>query len=1237
MTTARLLNLRTHVRAARLGARSTSSLPLARAASAATVEQTIKATSRSHSCHQYRSLSILSKPSAASTFGKSYAAGRPLTLGPVSIAHTTSTHTYLSWPVLHPGTRRTFATHAPTPTPEPAPLTFTTDGVQKEPLAKRVLVVGSGGLSIGQAGEFDYSGSQAIKALKEEGVHTILVNPNIATVQTDPKLADKVYFLPITPAYLEQVIEREKPDGILLTFGGQTALNVGIQLDKLGILAKHKVKVLGTPISTLITSEDRDLFAKALQEIDVAIAKSIAVESVPAALAAADEIGYPVIVRSAYALGGLGSGFANNKQELHDLATQSLALAPQILVERSMKGWKEVEYEVVRDAQDNCITVCNMENFDPLGVHTGDSIVVAPSQTLSDDEYHWLRESAIKIVRHLGVVGECNVQYAFNPDARELAVIEVNARLSRSSALASKATGYPLAFVAAKIALGYSLPELRNAVTKTTTACFEPALDYIVTKIPRWDLAKFGHPVERTVGSMMKSVGEVMAIGRTFEESLQKAMRMVDPNVHGFEPLAVAAADADKKAQVVTKESVVKALSKPTDARLFDLANAFAHGTHSVDELHDLTKIDRWFLYKLQNIDNARKHLSTHNKLDTLDKTSVKTAKQFGFSDLQIASAVGNGVSEMDVRSHRLKYGIRPWVKRIDTMANEVKCDTNYLYTTYHGSAHDVTFTDNGTLVLGSGVYRIGSSVEFDWCGVSAIRALRDQGRKTIMLNYNPETVSTDFDEVDRLYFDELSLERVLDIYDLEGAQGVMVSVGGQLPQNIALPLKQLGGCNVLGTDPEMIDSAEDRFKFSKILDAAGVHQPRWMQLTTVDEAQQFADRVGYPVLVRPSYVLSGAAMRVARTHDELEAYLSAAAAVSPKHPVVVTEFIEGPHVREIDVDAVAQDGRVVAAAVSLHVEPAGVHSGDASLLLPGVDEPARQKANAIAAKVAQALRITGPFNMQLIDRGCGELLVIECNLRASRSFPFASKVLGTNLIETATRAMTEADPVPAVDLQAPGRVPYVAAKLPQFSWTRLAGADPVLSVEMASTGEVACFANDAHEAFLMGLEAVNGFKVPKGRVFVSYARGMGVSVDQAIEVARLFQEAGYEIVTNSSEIAKGAMASKPVHLVEGVFEKGEAPHKWTLDQVRNAAKPLLLQEHGVDLMVNLTTGKSAKGIESTDYMLRRVAVDLGVPLMTNYQATKMLAEAIAKRKQAGKPTGEVKSWNEWLGDVHEQ
>ncbi|ORY05655.1 large subunit of carbamoyl-phosphate synthase [Basidiobolus meristosporus CBS 931.73] len=1069
---------------------------------------------------------------------------------------------------------------------------------------KKVLVVGSGGLSIGQAGEFDYSGSQAIKALREANVETILVNPNIATIQTSHSLADSVYFLPVTPEYLTHILERERPDGILLTFGGQTGLNCGIALDRMGVLERLGVKVLGTPIETLVTSEDRDLFAQALKEIDIPVAQSTAVSSVTDALNAAEEIGYPIIVRSAFSLGGLGSGFAANAEELRQLATKSLSLSPQILVEKSMKGWKEVEYEVVRDAANNCITVCNMENFDPLGVHTGDSIVVAPSQTLSDEEYHMLRTAAIKIVRHLGVVGECNVQYALHPESLEFKVIEVNARLSRSSALASKATGYPLAFVAAKIALGHTLPELNNAVTKSTTACFEPSLDYIVTKIPRWDLSKFNH-VGRDIGSCMKSVGEVMAIGRTFEESLQKAVRQVDPAFEGFQALPF--------------ENLDDVLRNPTDRRLFAVGNAMLEKGYSVDKIHDITKIDRWFLHKLKNIADVQSELKKYT-LDSVPVELLHQAKKSGFSDIQISKLVN--ATEDEVRSLRKSHSITPYVKRIDTLAAEFPTSTNYLYTTYNASSHDVKFNDQGTMVLGSGVYRIGSSVEFDWCGVSCARALRKIGRKTVMVNYNPETVSTDFDECDRLYFEELSYERVKDIYEQENAQGVVVSVGGQLPQNIALRLHN-NDVKVLGTSPVMIDKAEDRFKFSQILDRIGVDQPEWKELTSVDEAKTFADKVGYPVLVRPSYVLSGAAMNVAHDAATLDRHLSLAANVSPLHPVVITKFIDSA--QEIDVDAVAHKGKLICHAVSEHVENAGVHSGDATLVLPSRELPEQtlEKLKDITKKVADAFEITGPFNMQVIRKaGDSEILkVIECNLRASRSFPFVSKVLDTNFIDVSTHALCDTDVPAPMDLMKK-KLPYQAIKVPQFSWTRLAGADPFLGVEMASTGEVACFGKDKHEAYLAAIQSTTNFRLPKRGILLG--RDQLTNVDDFVHVAKQFSTLDHPLYTDNEETA---------HLLKehGVDCK-QVDFPW--DEKRGLQE--VLNQHSIDFCVNLAKEKPTE-IMDPNYRMRRSAVDFGIPLLNDAKCARLFADALVIKKEEnktlkeGEHPREVKSWDDFL------
>jgi carbamoyl-phosphate synthase large subunit len=1010
-----------------------------------------------------------------------------------------------------------------------------------------------------------------LKALKEAGVASVLINPNIATIQTSHVLADEIYYLPVTPEYVTYVIERERPDGIFLSFGGQTALNLGVKMEKMGIFEKYGVRVLGTSIRTLELSEDRDLFAQALKEINIPIAESIAVESLDAALEAADKIGYPIIVRAAYALGGLGSGFANNPEELRDLAARSLTLSTQILVEKSLKGWKEAEYEVVRDASDNCITVCNMENFDPLGVHTGDSIVVSPSQTFSDEEYHMLRSASIKIVRHLGVVGECNVQYCLQPDGLDYRVIEVNARLSRSSALASKATGYPLAYTAAKIGLGHTLPELPNAVTKTTTANFEPSLDYIVTKMPRWDLSKFQN-VKRDIGSSMKSVGEVMAIGRTFEESFQKACRMVDPKFAGFQ--------GDKF------EDLDDVLKNPTDRRWLAVGQALYHEGYTVDKIHDLTKIDKWFLYKLKNIVDCTKEMQDIGSLFGLKKELLTKAKKMGFSDRQIATAVNS--TEDEVRSRRLSFGIRPWVKKIDTLAAEFPADTNYLYTTYNASSHDVTFDDHGILILGSGVYRIGSSVEFDWCAVNATLSLNKLGKKTVMINYNPETYSTDFDVADRLYFEELNYERVMDIYELETASGVVVSVGGQLPQNIALKLQEVGKAKVLGTDPKDIDKAEDRHKFSQILDDIGVDQPAWKELTSVKEAEDFAESVGFPVLVRPSYVLSGAAMTVIRTKEELGEKLTAASNVSPDYPVVITQYIEGA--QEIDVDAVANNGSLLIHAVSEHVENAGVHSGDATLILPPdtLDKTIMARIKDIAEKVAQAWRITGPFNMQIIkannpDGSEPALKVIECNLRASRSFPFSSKVLGTNFIDVATKALVGREVPEPVDPMAVER-DYLAIKVPQFSWTRLAGADPYLGVEMSSTGEMACFGKDKIEAYWAAMQSTMNFRMPEpgeGLLF-----GGDTSTGELAQIVRYLNPLGYKLFAVNDEV-KTTLESAV---------KGAAVTVLEFPKENKRALREVFKGNNIRGVFNLAKSR-AKSLVDEDYVMRRNAVDFGVPL----------------------------------------
>ncbi|KAJ0407936.1 hypothetical protein ATCC90586_006308 [Pythium insidiosum] len=1061
------------------------------------------------------------------------------------------------------------------------------------PKVNKVLVLGSGGLSIGQAGEFDYSGSQAIKALKEESIETILINPNIASVQTNidrssEAQASNVYYLPVNADFVEQVIKRERPDGIVISMGGQTALNCGVELHKRGVLEKYGVQVLGTQIDVIEATEDRELFNNKLKEIGEKIAESCAVNSVEDAVTAAHKIGFPVMIRSAFALGGLGSGICETEKELRTMAKKAFAGSPQILVERSMKGWKEVEYEVVRDLANNCLTVCNMENFDPLGIHTGESIVIAPSQTLSNKEYHMLRETAIKVVRHLGIVGECNIQYALNPESEEYCIIEVNARLSRSSALASKATGYPLAFVAAKLALGITLPELSNSVTKSTTACFEPSLDYCVAKLPRWDLSKFEN-VSTEIGSSMKSVGEVMSIARNFEEAIQKALRMVDPAVEGFEP----------RNNEMTREELVKALGRPTDKRIYQIARALREGLLSVDEVHDITKIDKWFLNRLQGIADLEVNLTGHS-LNSVTRETMLQAKRLGFSDRQLAKMLN--CSDDDVRAKRKALGVEPSVKQIDTLAAEYPAQTNYLYMTYNGEEHDVPALpkNDGVMVLGSGAYRIGSSVEFDWCAVSCIRTLRKLGYRAVMQNYNPETVSTDYDECDQLYFEELSKERVMDVYEREGVQGVVVSVGGQIPNNLALPLHR-SGVNVLGTHPTMIDSAEDRYKFSKLMDAAGVRQPQWKELTSLDEAKAFAKSVGYPCLVRPSYVLSGAAMNVAYNDNDLIQVLGEAADVSPEHPVVITKFIEGA--RELELDAVAKDGVVIAAAISEHVENAGVHSGDATLILPPVEASSFyiNQIRQCGEKIAKALNISGPFNAQFLAKGA-DVSVIECNLRASRSFPFVSKTTGSDFINAATKVMvgesTEQDNLP--ELFGPKRpVGFVGIKSPMFSYTRLGGADPLLGVEMASTGEVACFGKNRHEAFLKALISSN-FQLPKKNIMLSMQDKF---TEDFVHAAFQLHEMGYNLFT--TEKTHEFLQKYDIPSTKVGFPLDEDADNNALDLIRDGK---------IDLVVNLPNS-SSKQIKN-NYLIRRTAVDFSVPLLTNISLVKLFVEAMTIHKE---------------------
>ena len=1037
---------------------------------------------------------------------------------------------------------------------------------------KKVLLLGSGALKIGEAGEFDYSGSQALKALKEEGIETVLINPNIATVQTSEGIADSVYFLPVTPYFVERVIDKERPDAVLLSFGGQTALNCGVELYEKGVLARYNIQVLGTPVQAIIDTEDREKFVRRLDEIGVKTIRSEAVCSIEQARCAAVRLGYPVIIRAAYALGGLGSGFCDNEQELDALCEKAFSFSSQVLVEKSLKGWKEIEYEVVRDCYDNCITVCNMENFDPLGVHTGESIVVAPSQTLSNSEYHKLRELAIRIIRHIGIVGECNVQYALDPESEDYRVIEVNARLSRSSALASKATGYPLAFIAAKLGLGYGLFDLENTVTKSTSAFFEPALDYVVCKIPRWDLGKF-HGVEREIGSSMKSVGEVMAIGRTFEEAIQKGLRMIGQGMHGF---------VENKELKIT--DIDKALREPTDKRIFVINKALRAG-YTVERIHSLTKIDKWFLYKLQNIMETSKQLHAHHTLQTIPTGLLYDAKRQGFSDFQIARAIGMDDMEqgiLQVRTHRKALGILPVVKQIDTLAAEYPAQTNYLYLTYSGTEDEVEYADDhrSVIVLGSGAYRIGSSVEFDWCGVQALNTIRKEGYRSVMINYNPETVSTDYDICDRLYFDELTFERVMDIIEKEHPHGVIVSTGGQIPNNLAMQLDSQG-VPILGTSAASIDNAEDRDKFSAMLDRIGVDQPEWRALTSMEDIAAFIKQVGFPVLVRPSYVLSGAAMNVCSNEDELNRFLELAANVSKKHPVVVSRFIE--NAKEIEMDAVAQNGKIIAYAISEHIEFAGVHSGDATIQFPPQKTYIEtiRRIKRISRKIAEELQISGPFNIQYLARD-NEIKVIECNLRASRSFPFVSKVLKLNFIDLATRIML------GKKVEKPSKslfdIDYVGIKASQFSFNRLQNADPVLGVDMASTGEVGCLGEDTQCAILKAMLSV-GYRIPKKNILLS--TGDAKQKADMLSAAYLLQQKGYSLFATGGTSRYLTENGIPNTLVYWPDEKSQPQ---ALD---------LLHRKEIDMVVNipkdLTVGELDNG-----YRIRRAAVDLNIPLFTN-------------------------------------
>lgn len=1077
---------------------------------------------------------------------------------------------------------------------------------------KKVLLLGSGALKIGEAGEFDYSGSQALKALKEEGIETVLINPNIATVQTSEGVADRIYFLPVTPYFIERVIEKERPQGIMLAFGGQTALNCGVELYRSGVLEKYNLQVLGTPVQAIMDTEDRELFVKKLDEIDVKTIKSEAVETLEDARRAAKTLGYPVIIRAAYALGGLGSGFCDNEAELDKLAEKAFSFSPQVLVEKSLKGWKEVEYEVVRDRFDNCITVCNMENFDPLGIHTGESIVIAPSQTLTNSEYHKLRELAIRIVRHVGIVGECNVQYAFDPESEDYRVIEVNARLSRSSALASKATGYPLAFVAAKLGLGYGLFDLKNSVTKTTSAFFEPALDYVVCKIPRWDLGKF-RGVDRELGSSMKSVGEVMAIGRTFEEVIQKGLRMIGQGMHGF-----------VGNHELSIEDVDAALKAPTDKRIFVIEKAFKNG-YSVEDVHRLTKIDRWFLRKLYNIYETEQELKSAGNINVLDNDLLARAKRQGFTDFQVARALGME-SEMEVeraqmlvRERRKQAGIVPYVKQIDTLAAEYPAQTNYLYLTYSAVAHDLRYENDkrSVVVLGSGAYRIGSSVEFDWCGVQALNTIRKEGYRSVMINYNPETVSTDYDMCDRLYFDELTYERVLDILDLEAPYGVVVSTGGQIPNNLAMRLDEQR-VPLLGTQAKYIDNAEDREKFSAMLGRIGVDQPEWSALTSMDDINAFIERVGFPVLVRPSYVLSGAAMNVCHTQEDLERFLTMAANVSKKHPVVVSQFLQ--HAKEVEMDAVAKDGEIIAYAISEHVEFAGVHSGDATIQFPPQKlyvETAR-RIKKISKQIARELNISGPFNIQFLARE-NDIKVIECNLRASRSFPFVSKVLKINLIEMATRIML------GLPVEKPSKslfdLDYVGVKASQFSFNRLQKADPVLGVDMASTGEVGCLGENANSALLKSMLSV-GLRIPEKNVLLS--TGNGKQKAEMLEAARRLSQHGYNIFATagtSRYLTENGIENQRVLWPSEVEALAEDASEATLPRALD-----MLRDKQIDMVVNVhknfSTGELTNG-----YKIRRAAIDFNIPLLTNARLASAFIYAFTTTPLEAL---EIKSWQEF-------